>query len=207
MRKTAALGAWMICLAVVAGPPSAAAGQIDLEVAEQRVTLDAQDADLHELLRQITDASGIRLWISEHLSPQNVSLRSEDLPVPALLERLLQEQSYALVVDDDNGRVIGLFVLPPGEAPPARAELKPGPYRDQASVLRDALASPQIPDNIKLALMAQYNGNQAARAELGQMSRLEMMTRLVDQLEHSGTAKPETILRLRQKLKHMQTEQ
>ncbi len=210
MRKAAQLSAWITGLALCAGVSLAAdstAGRIELEAVDQRISLDASEVDLHLLLQRIADETGVRLWLSERLPSQNVTIRVDDLPLPALLERLLRQQSYALVVDDEKKRVTGLFVLPPGEAPPARAELSPGPYRDQASVLVDALASPQIPDNIKLAMMVQYNGNQAARDEIANMTRIDLMTRLVEQIERNQSASPETVRRLREKLERMKQDQ
>ena len=196
----------LFCGLPIAGKSAGLDGSIDLEIADQRATLIAENADLNEILEQLAEKADFQLWISDRLAPRTLSLQIENQPLPVFLDRLLGQLSYALVLDSERKTVTGLFVLPAGNAPAEKIELQPGNYPDRSTVLRDALASPEIPDSIKLSMMAQFNA-EGTEAKKIDMTRVEAISRLVEQIERNATADPDTIRRLRRDLERIREQQ
>ena len=79
------------------------------------VWLDADNANLQQVLQHLAHEGGFKLWISGKLETRQVSIRIEDKSMIQALDLLLEDIAHALV-RDDNSMVTGLYVLPTGEA-------------------------------------------------------------------------------------------
>ena len=162
------------------------------------VEMQADDADLRQLLGQLAEQAGFKLWISEKLQPQPVKAALASRPLKQTLAQLLQDYGHALVYSDD-GEVSALYVLPPGDEQPAMVELTPA--NETHRVIEQMLAAESIPENIKSALLQQSLNNNEAQQQsiLGQ--RTQALTQIIEQLEKVGAASSETMLKLREKLR------
>lgn len=95
--------------------PAFAMDAFEIEVEANRVSIDARDAPLQPLLRELASRAGFKLWMPAELSAEPISLRLENQPLEKVLGRLLADTSYALVRDDD-ARLSAIFVLPRGQS-------------------------------------------------------------------------------------------
>lgn len=184
-----------------------AQGKFEISITNDLVSLDADKADLKLVLQQLSAQSGIKLWIAKSLQPQQVSLHFEKQTMEEALRRLLEDDSYALVYDD-NAVVTALYVLPPGEAAlPATVKLMPQNDDNRQQLFRDALESSLVPDNIKSALMNQFGENSEALEQSVPLQRSNALETLIQTVQQFGSANSETIRLLREKLELDNTEQ
>lgn len=189
----------LTCLLVslVATQNLRAADSIDITLSGELVSANLDQVDLRQVLQQLTEQGDIKLWISDILQSQTVSARFENQPLDIALRRLLRDLSHALVYDDNRTTVTAIYVLPPGEAPPAAVELRPKGSFDSAQVLQDVLQSGDIPDSIKAALLSQSNANNEENRNDLARQRAEILSRIVDKIEQIGSPSPETMRQLR----------
>ena len=91
----------------------AGAADFDLEVDEDRVTLNSNGADVAEVLRSLSEQAGFRLVLPARMSKQPLRLRMQDAPLRRVLDRLLRAGSFVVITGDDD-RVVAIHVLPRG---------------------------------------------------------------------------------------------
>ena len=98
-------------------PISGALAQDDFSIRLENsfVWLDADNANLQQVLQQLAHESGFKLWISDKFEARQVSVHIENKSMTQTLRLLLGDIAHALVRDDDS-IVTGLYVLPTGEA-------------------------------------------------------------------------------------------
>ena len=80
-------------------------------------SVDAHEASLFGLLGALAGKSEIGVFVSEDLKDTRVTLQTPDLPLEAVLKRLLRPYNYALVYqgNDEQRRIVELKVFPKGK--------------------------------------------------------------------------------------------
>ncbi len=171
----------------------------DLKLSNDRVSLEADDAELTLVLQELSSKIGFKLWISDLLQARKVSLEIEELSIEDTLRRLLKDDSYALVLDD-NAMVSALYVLPPGKAQSSNLELLPSTDDIRQRVLYDLLNTDSIAENIKATMLNQISSNNNTNVQPEAMEPAQAINRVIEVLERIGSANPETFKQLRDKL-------
>jgi len=180
-------------------PPGFASDDFEIAIADGLVSIDATDADVRLLLRELSDRIGFKLWIPDNLQSEPISVRIENQPIDKILRRMLADGSYALVYGD-AGKVTALYVLPRGEAQSVFAQ---NPLIDNNTLqqtLREALESNSLPDNVKNAMLNQANTDREALKESVTENPAEAIGNVIRILENIGSANSETMRQLRDKL-------
>jgi len=184
------------CMLLVQSNSSIAQDSFKISLSGDLVSVAAKNADLRQILQQLSIQSGFKLSISDSLQVQPVSVHFEKLSMQQALRRLLVNGSYAAVYDD-NAVVTALYVLPPSEMQ-TNVDLMPnsGDIRQQA--MRDALESNLIPDNIKSALLDQFGTeNNKILQQSVTLQRSQAIDRVIELLEQMGSENPETMQQFR----------
>lgn len=174
---------------------------LDVKVENQVVTLEAGNVDVRRVLERLADAADIRIWISDRVETEAIDISVENLPLELALKRLLQDLSYAIVYDEDNDSITSLYVLPPGAEGPARIEHRNLARDDPRRALNEALLSNEIPDDVKAAMLSQNYLQTKDRLQFIESQRLDILTRLIENIERNATANPESIQMLLDALK------
>ncbi len=194
------------CIVWIQAIPCSAQDGFELGLSNDQVSLNAENAELNLVLQELSAQAGFKLWLSDNLPSRQVNLQTQGQSIEATLRQLLAESSYALVYDD-NSMVSALYVVPPGESQPINLELEPGVNDIQQSVLQNALESKSLPDNVKAALLNQFNVNRKTKLESLALQPTESMQRVIELLEQIGSASPTTMEQLRNKLELKNTQQ
>ncbi|MCP4765321.1 MAG: hypothetical protein GY875_03545 [Gammaproteobacteria bacterium] len=189
----------LACAAGMQASVSYAQDQIQIETSNDRLWINTEAADLQELLQQLAVQSGFKLWVSGDFPRQSVSVHIEGETVEDTLRQLLADNSYALVFDDD-AEVSALYLLPVGEHQSVNLELDAQSVDLSEQVLHDALASGQLSEDIKAAMLSQFGTDRTALQESAVQQWPQVMEKLIESLEQFGSASPETMNRLRQTL-------
>lgn len=121
-----------------------------LSLSADLVSIDAEDADLRLVLQELSRQSGIRIWISDNLPMQAVTIHFNDKPMSVTLRRLLKDSNYAAVYGDNNA-ITALYILAPGTQQSDFIEPTPGNGDDG-----------QQPVPINLQSAAQSDGSEAS---------------------------------------------
>jgi len=188
--------AWLLCM------PAAvcfAQDKVEISFDDGLVSVQSDNADLKQVLQRLSTESGFRLWISDNLQQQQVSVRIEKQTMEEALRQLLVDNSYALVYDN-NDVVTALHVLPPGTTQPANVMLTPETDDARQQVMQDALESSLLPDNVKSALLNQFAVSDEAVKNPVTVQRSQVLEALIENLKNLGAANPETMDQLRLKL-------
>jgi type II secretory pathway component GspD/PulD (secretin) len=196
------------CTIALHASVSSAQQAFQIESRGDLIWLNAEDADLRQVLQHFANEREFKLWISADLPVQSVQISSEGKSTEDTLRRLLSENSYALVYDD-NARISALYVLSAGESRPTNLSLSPSNDDSQQQVLLEALASPQLPDNVKAAMLNQFGANQQDLQESVLSQRSQALQQLTDKLEQIGSPDEATMQQLRRQLEiefNLQTE-
>lgn len=196
------LGNALTGLVLLAGTAQAcaAAPALDIRLEGNRVTLDVSDADLRMVLEDLASQGGFRYWISPKLESPPVNLQVQNDALETVLRRLLDDTSYALVMDKSSGqdRVSAVYVLPRGEAATSYSTQEPVPQ--SVETLQQALAAQSIPDNIRSAILDQAMATWPTSQESIEAQLQQGRTQLLEMIEIHGLANPETLQRLRESL-------
>jgi type II secretory pathway component GspD/PulD (secretin) len=176
-----------------------AQNSFDLNFSKDLISLNAENAELRLVLQELSTQIGFKLWISDDLEARQVSLQIEKLSIGETLRRLLADNSHALVYDD-NATVIALYVLPPGEAQSESVELGSGIDDTRLQLLQNALISSSVRDDIKAAMLNQFNGIQDTDIQPLVVRPAQTTYRIIEVLEKIGSANPETLEQLRNNL-------
>lgn len=171
----------------------------DITLADGMVSVDAKDADVSLLLRELSARIGFKLWIPDNLQSEPISVRIDNQPIEKILRRMLADGSYALVYGD-AGQVTALYVLPRGDA---QSVFTQSPLIDDNALqqtLRNALESNSLPDNIKDALLNQANTDTEALKKSVTENPEEAIGSIIRALEEMGSTNSETMRQLRDKL-------
>ncbi len=169
---------------------------IDIRLTKNLVSVNIVNAGMRNVLEKLSTLSGIKLWISDDVQPEQITAHFESQPMEEALRQLLSSCSYALICDD-NASVTSLSVLPPGEAAPTNVKLIPGDNNIVSQVLIAALESNSVPDSVKAALLNQSS------AELQQTimaQRTQAIYKLFEHIKEVGSADPMTAHQLLEKL-------
>lgn len=173
---------------------------VEIRLEDGLVWLESDNADLKHVLQLLSVESGFRLWVSANLQAQQVSVHIEKKSIEEVLRQLLAGNSYALV-HDDNAVVTALHVLPPGKVQSTNVILTPEIGDGSQQALEEALESSLLPDNAKASLLDQFGGsNNDALKQSVRMQRSQAIEELIKQLTQIGSADPETIQQLQEKL-------
>lgn len=171
-----------------------------LEIHDGRVTLKAESVDLQRLLQQLAAQGGFKLWLSADLPAQALDVDIDDLSMQETLRDLLVDNSFALV-NDAAGSVSALYVLPVGEdAEPMNRVLGSEPAELREQMLRNALASNSLPDNIKAAMLAQFHNNGESVLQSTAAQRPAAIEKLIETLQQLGNPNSATMRQLEQSL-------
>ena len=92
---------------------NAQAADFDLEVVEDRISINSNGADIADILRRLAEEAGFRLLIPAELSRPSSRLQMQDAPLQRVLKRLLKEDSF-VIITGDNEKVVAVHVLPRG---------------------------------------------------------------------------------------------
>lgn len=106
-----------ILLFLSAGAPNAVAQKaFTLSYHKGLLSLQADQAPLVKILRELADKTGIDVMVSPDIQPMDVSIRLAEEPVELALRRLLRGFSYAVVYarTEDAWQVASLKVYPEG---------------------------------------------------------------------------------------------
>jgi hypothetical protein len=168
--------------------------------------LTAKGIDLRELLPQLAKRSGFKLWFSAALPAQPVNVDIEIMPLNDALRKLLADNSFAMVYGAD-GAVAALYLLPKGTSQPIKAEIEDEATDLHEQMLKEALASPTLPDDIKAAMLSQFYNNNATQQQAAAEARPAAIEKLIEKLQQVGAASPETIQSLQQTLARERNQQ
>jgi hypothetical protein len=181
-------------------------------IAQDKITIEWQDGllqlrtdavDLGQVLQALADQGGFKLWLSDNLPTQQVSVQLEMQSLEQILRRLLVDNSYALVYDDKAG-VSALYVLPPGKQQLSRLSLTPEIDNEQQQVqqqiVQDALGSSLLPDNIKAAILDQFGTQNTELQQSVMAQRPRAIQELIDALEQMGSPSEATMQQLYERL-------
>lgn len=189
----------LACALAAHAPVLVAQEEFEIEIRGDLIWISADGADLQQLLQQFAIANDFKLWISGNLPQQSVSLHSEGKSIKETLRRLLSDNSYALVYDD-NAAISALYVLPAGESGPTDLTIAPSEDEIRQQVLLDALESGQVPDEIKASMMDQFGADPEILQQAVMPQRTLAIERLIEKLEQIGSPSQETMQQLRRKL-------
>ena len=186
-------------------PAASALAQDDFNMRLENgsVWLDADNANLQQVLLQLAQESGFKLWISGKLEARQVSVHIENKSVTQTLRLLLGDIAHALVRDDDS-IVTGLYVLPGGEAQASSELPSPGSNEYHAETIRNALQSSPLFGITRETLANQLGTiNLPATQHRGQPLELEQseaLQALTEQLKQIGASNPDELPELLQQL-------
>ena len=187
------------CMLAVHAPTIIAQDEFQIEFKDGLVWLDADGADLHRLLRQFSIEIGFKLWMSAALEQQSVRLHSKGKTTEETLRKLLTTNSYALV-HDDNGVISELYVLPPGKTQSTPLSLSSTNVEDKTQLLREALQSKLLPDDIKAAMLDQFGANKQALQQPVTFQRVQALQQVIENLQKFGSPSDATIQQLQLRL-------
>src|SRR6266403_2822426 len=98
----------LLCLALLAAFPAAAADSLNWRTNQNRVTADIQYRPLGRLLEQITAATGWKVFV-EPGTTHDVSAKFKDLPPGEALRLLLGDLNFALVPETNASPKLFVF--------------------------------------------------------------------------------------------------
>ena len=186
--------------------PGFSVDNIVIESRPGELGVTAKGVDLRELLPQIAERGGFRLWVSSALPEQPVSVDIEMMPLDDALRKLLADNSFAMVYGTD-GAVTALYLLPKGTSEPIKAEIEDETTDLNERMLQEALASPTLPDDIKAAMLSQFYNNNAQQQQAVADVRPAAIEKLIEKLQQVGAASPETMQSLQQTLARERSQQ
>lgn len=195
----------IVLLACAAGMQASvgyAQDQLQIETNNDRLWINSEATDLQELLQQLAEHSGFKLWVSGDFPRQSVSVHIEGETVEDTLRQLLADNSYALVFDNDT-EVSALYLLPAGEHQSENLELDAQAVDGRVQVLKNALVSRHLSEDIKAAIL-QSGTDRTVLQQPASQQRPLAMEQLIESLEQLGSANSETMKRLRQTLEREQ---
>jgi len=152
--------------------------------------------DVRDRLRQLSLQHDFHLWMAPGLEPRSIAVEIESLPLAKALERLLRDYSYALV-EGDAGEIRAVYVLPPGEDPPASLQIG---YRDSEQMLARVLETDGLPEEIKSALLYQAITNNAPSRQSIRAQRAAAIEQLIELVDRDPGAQTDGMRLLREKL-------
>lgn len=130
-----------LTLVVAFGSP-ALAGEVRIDMRDGRVTLDARDASLQEILAEWTKVGGARILNGEKLLGDRVTLQLADVPEMRALEIVLRSAAGFVAApraaSNPGVSKYDRVMIMATSTPPATAARMPGP---------DGFAQPMQPDN------------------------------------------------------------
>ena len=161
------------------------------------VWLDANNANLQQVLQQLANEGGFKLWISGKFETRQVSVHIENKSMTQTLRLLLGDIAHALVRDDDS-IVTGLYVLPTGKAQ-AKSELPSSDSNDsRIEAIRNALQSSPLSSSIQESLVNQIGAisvpptQQEIQPPLA-LEQSEALQALSEQLKQIGASSPDAL--------------
>jgi hypothetical protein len=198
------LGSLVISLLWLPAASALAQDDFDMRLENGSVWLDADNANLQQVLQQLADESGFKLWISGKLEAHQVSVHIENKSVTQTLRLLLGDIAHALV-RDDKSIVTGLYVLPGGEAQ-ASSELPSSASNEYLiEAIQNALQSSPLSGITQETLANQLGTiNLPATQHESQplaLQQSEVLQALTEKLKQIGTANPDELPELVKQLK------
>jgi hypothetical protein len=197
------LGSLVISLLWLPAASALAQDDFNMRLENGSVWLDADNANLQQVLLQLAQESGFKLWISGKLEARQVSVHIENKSVTQTLRLLLGDIAHALVRDDDS-IVTGLYVLPGGEAQASSELPSPGSDEYRIETIRNALQSSPLFGITRETLANQLGTiNQPATQHEGQplgLEQSEALQALTEQLKQIGASNPDELPELLQQL-------
>lgn len=171
---------------------------LSLSVTGELISGRIDNVPIRQVLHELSTKTQIKVLISEKLKPTRVTAYFSALTLDNALRSILGNSSYVLVYDGkgDNALVTAVYVLPSSEALPV-SDATEESHSVKLQVLKNALQSRTIPDNIKAALLAQASSNVAEPQRAGRALRAEAIQALLEHIKAVGAAQPETIRQLR----------
>ncbi len=94
---------------------AAGSGLGQLEVKENKITVNIKDVPLHTLLNAIREKRGVWFEGDKDLLARKVSVKFEDLPLIEGIKRILYPLSYAMIFDS-KGSLRGLYIVESDES-------------------------------------------------------------------------------------------
>jgi hypothetical protein len=196
-------GSLVVSLLWLPAAGALAQDEFNIRLENGSVWLDADNADLRQVLQQLADESGFKLWIADKLEARQVSVHIENKSVTQTLRLLLGDIAHALVRDDD-ANVTGLYVLPGGEAQASNELPSPGSNDTRIEAIRDALQSSPLSGLTQETLANQLGTiNPPATQYEGQPPALEQseaLQALTEKLKQIGAANPDELPELLKQL-------
>jgi hypothetical protein len=154
------------------------------------------DADIRDVLERLSRQHEFRLWMSPGLQPRGTAADVESLPLAQALGRLLRDYSHVLV-ENDAGEILEVYVLAPGEDPPdSRVVQSP----ESAQLLSGVLASDALPEDIKSAILYQALANNEATRQSLRAQKAAAIDRLIEFIDKADTAQSASMQTLREQL-------
>ena len=179
-------------------PAASALAQDDFNIRLENgsVWLDADNANLQQVLQQLANESGFKLWISGNWETSQISVHIENKSMAQTLRLLLGDIAHALVRNDDS-IVTGLYVLPTGEAQ-ASSELPSSGSNDfRNEAIRNALQSSPLFGITQETLANQLGAiNVPATRHQGQplaLEQSEALQALTEKLKQIGVSSPDAV--------------
>ena len=168
--------------------------EFEIRLDEGFVWLESDQADLAQLLRNLSIAGGFRLWISDEFEAQPVTLTVSRQSMTETLRRLLEGHAHALV-HSDNATVTGLYVMHSGQLQ-GEGEL-PSAADDTLwrQNLQQTLKDSFLPETFQAEILNQLSGSAPPISEspgpqpvlIQQSPELEQ---IIEQLKQIGSSIP-----------------
>jgi len=198
------LGSLVISLLWLPAASVLAQDDFNMRLENGSVWLDADNANLQQVLQQLAHESGFKLWISGKMEARQVSAHIENKSVTQTLRLLLGDIAHALVVDDDS-IVTGLYVLPIGEAQASSELPSSGSNENRVEAIRNVLQSSQVSVTIQKTLANQLGTiNLPATQPEAQpliLEQSEALRALSEKLKQIGASNPDELPELLKQLK------
>lgn len=113
--KSVLLAALTSCLMLIYALPANAGEMAVLD--NNRLSLDAVNVPLPELLVEIGNTTGIDIYLSDMVKPAMMTLKIDNLPLEESFKRILKEYSYAAVFtgSENNWKITTIKIFPKGQ--------------------------------------------------------------------------------------------
>ncbi len=168
--------------------------EFEIRLEEGFVWLESDQADLVQLLRNLSIAGGFRLWISDEFEAQPVTLTVSKQSMTETLRRLLEGHAHALV-HSDNATVTGLYVMHSGQSQGEGELPSPGDDTLRRQALQETLKNSLLPETFQVEILNQLTGSAPPVSEspgpqpvlIQQSPELEQ---IIEQLKQLGSSIP-----------------
>ena len=185
---------------------------LDIRLSDKLVSVNVNNVPMRCVLRKLSIESGVQTRVFDKVRSREITANFYKLPLDEAYRRLLLGENYIMMNDSKGGpsAVTRVYILPLGmgqfdgqiEVHSAKETLnqsKPMLNNLRASeseMLATVISSDSIPDNIKEAIINQVSSRSGELTKTVSAQRNQAIYKLIERIEKTGGAAPETIGKL-----------